>query len=94
MLKTDNLQLNKPERDDRVLVNDFNENSDEVDKQVGILQAQMKTKAPVDSPKFFGRVLVPKVGLNSFYAETISNITYEQPVSLGVLGEALTVEEI
>lgn len=56
---TKNIHLNKPDRDDRVLVKDINDNSDNIDKRIVELQTEVATKAPIDSPNFEGTPTAP-----------------------------------
>lgn len=52
--KTQYLQLNKPELNDKVQINDFNQNSDNLDIEVQKLKSEIKTLAPKNNPEFFG----------------------------------------
>lgn len=81
-------KLNKPEKDDNVLVKDLNENTDSLELLLRDLYGKLDIKANVDSPTFTGMVLAPKYG-------TENNMEIlEQVITIGTLIDALTVENL
>ena len=76
MKKTINMQLNKPDLDDRVHVQDLNQNADNIDSDITQIRAILSTKAPIDSPKFFGTVLAPKPGADELIHEQVATVGY------------------
>ena len=85
MKKTVNYNYNMPERDDRVKVSDLNQNAENIDVDIAKLAADVKTKAPIHSPKFSGEPMAPKPGTTN---------VYERIITTGVLQDALEVEEL
>ena len=53
-----NLYLRQPENEDYVKVDDFNHNSDILDTNMYQVKEEIKRKAPIDSPQFFGNPMV------------------------------------
>lgn len=84
MKKTPNYNYNMPDREDRVKIDDLNQNAENVDIDLAKLEATLKTKAPIDSPQFSGVPKAPKPG----ETKTI----YEQIATVGYIGDALEVE--
>lgn len=85
MKKTPNIFLNKPDREDRVKINDFNQNSDNLDVEISDLKATLSTKAPINSPDFIGTPTAPKLG----------DSTKREPlITTGYVLDALEVEKI
>ena len=89
MERTENLHLNKPDREDKVLVNDLNKNSDILDIKVADLEAQILVKANSHAPTFSGLVKAPKPGTQNSEQEI-----YEQVVTTGYVIDNLTVENL
>ena len=58
MKRTKNLFLNKPDREDYVKVDDLNVNADITDEQLTLFKTKLETKAPLESPKFFGTPVI------------------------------------
>lgn len=77
MKKTINQYYNMPEREDKVLISDLNQNAEMIDRDIENLIITLSTKAPVTSPKFIGEPLAPKPGVENVYERiaTISNIS-------------------
>ena len=85
MKKTVNYNYNMPDRDDRVKIDDLNQNAENIDVDIAKLEADVKTKAPIHSPKFSGEPMAPKPGTTN---------KYERIITTGVLQDALEVEEL
>ena len=83
MKKTINYNYNMPEREDRVKINDLNQNAENIDMDLSILTADVRTKAPIHSPTFSGEPMAPKPGTTN---------VYERIITTGVLADALEVE--
>lgn len=82
--KTTNIQLNKPQYQNRVDVSHINENSDITDFEINALKSEMTTKAPIESPVFTGTPKIKKIQDDS---EVIEDI-----ITTGDLSNALEVE--
>lgn len=83
MKKTINYNYNMPEREDRVKIDDLNQNAENIDVDIAKLTAVVNTKAPVHSPVFSGEPMAPKPGTTN---------QYERIITTSVLTDALEVE--
>ena len=85
MKKTDTHFYNMPDREDKVLISDLNQNAEMIDRDIEELVVNLATKAPIHSPQFSGEPLAPKPGTTN---------VYERIITMGVLTDALEVEEL
>jgi hypothetical protein len=83
MKKTTYYNYNMPEREDRVKIDDLNQNAENIDVDLAKLSAEVDSKAPIHSPIFSGEPMAPKPG-------TIGE--YEKIITISVLTDALEVE--
>lgn len=83
MNKTVNYNYNMPGRDDRVKIDDLNQNAENIDVDIAKLSATVDTKAPIHSPTFSGEPMAPKPGTTD---------KYERIITTSVLTDALEVE--
>ena len=72
MKKTTYRNYNMPERDDRVKIDDLNQNTDRIDIDIQKLQADIEGKAPVHSPIFSGKPMAPKPGTTNEYERILT----------------------
>lgn len=83
MKKTEIYNYNMPELEDRVKVDDLNQNVEMIEMDLAKLTAEVNTKAPIHSPQFSGEPMAPKPGTTN---------KYERIITTGVLTDALEVE--
>lgn len=53
---TENIYLNKPAKEDKVLIDDLNKNSDVIDANISSLLVLLNSKAPVENATLYGNV--------------------------------------
>lgn len=53
---TENIYLNKPAKEDKVLIDDLNKNSDVIDANISSLSVLLNSKAPVENATLYGNV--------------------------------------
>ena len=88
MKQTELYNFNMPEREDYVLIDDLNKNTNKTDVLIGKLDTAIQTKAPIHEPRFSGLVLVPKVGTEN------GDEKYEQAITASYVHEVLEVENL
>ena len=59
MKKTENYEYNLPEREDKVRIDDLNQNTENMDADITNLNITLQTKADIDSPQFVGEPTAP-----------------------------------
>lgn len=84
MKKTPTYNYNMPDRDDKVKIGDLNQNAQNIDIDLNKLDANVKTKAPIDSPTFSGTPKAPNPTTNKT----------ERIATDGYVKEALMVEKL
>lgn len=85
MKKTTYNNYNMPERDDKVKIDDLNQNTKLIDEDIAKLLANVNTKASLHSPVFSGEPCAPKPGTKD---------VFERIITTGVLADALEVEKL
>jgi hypothetical protein len=85
MKKTAELNLNMPEREDKVKINDFNQNAENLDGEISVIKSTLLTKAPIYNPIFIGNPQAPNP----------NDPTKTEPIATtGFVLEALEVEKL
>lgn len=80
MEKTENLNFNLPQPEDRVKIDDLNQNTKGIDYELSRLEVISNSKAPIHSPKFSGEPVIQKVKENNEFKDepilTSSDLEY------------------
>ena len=92
MKRTDNLNLNMPELDDRVNIENLNDNTDSLDKIINNIKLTLNTKTSIHSPKFTGTPVAFKPDGSTY--DWNGNHGWEPIATLGSILDFLQVEEI
>lgn len=92
MKKTSNYYYKLPDKDDRVLIGDLNQNSENIDLDIKDLQNQINDKAPKLSPTFSGLVTIPEPGTED--ADTGRDGAYGQAATTNFVIKTLEVEDL
>ena len=84
MKKTSIYNYNLPEREDKVQIDDLNQNTNNIEVDLAIMRSDVNTKAPIHSPQFSGEPKAPKPGGAAD--------EYERIATVGTITDALEVE--